>query len=264
MRQKKQVSYEQAFRATATNISKPLPQIIKWVDNERYLETRRDTSGKMKTFAVNAKNGEAVLYDNIITEALKRDDTPPKDAKNFTWSPDGKWAAYTLNNNLYIRNGETGKDIQLTSDGSETIKNGYASWVYFEEILGRGSRYRAFWWSPDSKKICFMRFDDTKVPTFPIFVLKDQHGYLENEHYPKAGDPNPEVKIGVADISTQKVAWADFNEKEDQYFGQILWTPENKLWVQWMNRGQDNLKIYNVDLSNGQKLKSMMKNNLPG
>jgi dipeptidyl-peptidase-4 len=252
--QKKQVSYDQAFNAKPTNISKPLPSVMKWIDNDHYLETKRDTAGKSKTFSVSAKTGESIIYEEPKKQdPPKMDYTAPKDAKNLTWSPDGKWAAYTLNNNLYLRNGEKKEDIQLTTDGSENIKNGYASWVYFEEILGRGSRYRAFWWSPDSRSLCFMRFDDTKVPTFPIYVIKDQHGYLENEHYPKPGDPNPEVKIGLVDIATQKVAWADFNEKDDQYFGPIIWTPGNKLWVQWMNRGQDNLKIYNVDLSTGAK-----------
>ena len=154
---------------------------------------------------------------------------------------------------FFIRNTETDKDIQLTTDGNENIKNGYASWVYMEEILGRGTRYRAFWWSPDSKKISYMRFDDSQVPTFPIYVIKDQRGYLENEHYPKPGDKNPEVKLGIVDIESKKTTWANFNEKDDQYFGTPVWTPAGQLWAVWMNRGQDNLKIYNVDLNSGTK-----------
>ena len=209
----------------------------------------------MKTFSVSVKTGKAVLFEEKKEATKQKKDYASliKDSKNATWSPDDKWVAYTKENNLYIRNAETEKDIQLTSDGSETIKNGYASWVYFEEILGRGSRYRAFWWSPDSKKICFMRFDESQVPTFPIYVIKDQHGYLENEHYPKAGDKNPEVKVGIADVETKKTTWADFNEKDDQYFGTPIWTPGGHLWAQWMNRGQDNLKIHNIDLTSGDK-----------
>lgn len=99
-----------------------------------------------------------------------------------------------------------------------------------------------------------MRFDDSQVPAFPIYVIKDQRGYLENEHYPKPGDKNPEVKFGVVDIETQKTIWADFNEKDDQYFGTPVWTPTGQLWAVWMNRGQDNLKIYNVDLTSGAKM----------
>jgi dipeptidyl-peptidase-4 len=253
--QQKQVSFEQAFANKPTNITKQMPQVVKWLDDEHYVESKRDGE-KIKTFTVNIKTGEAVPYEEKKEPGKQKKDYAAliQDAKNVTWSPDEKWVAYTnKDNNLFIRNTETDKDIQLTTDGSETIKNGYASWVYFEEILGRGSRYRAFWWSPDSKRICYMRFDDSQVPTFPIYVIKDQYGYLEKEHYPKAGDKNPEVKLGVVDIVTTKTVWADFNEKDDQYFGTPVWTPTGQLWAVWMNRGQDNLKIYQVDLISGSK-----------
>ena len=254
--QKKQVSYEQAFANKPTNITKQIPQITKWIDDDHYVESRREADGKTKLFTVNVKTGEAVPYEEKKEPAKPKKDYAAliKDAKNVTWSPNEKWVAYTdTNNNLFIRNTETDKDIQLTTDGNENIKNGYASWVYMEEILGRGTRYRAFWWSPDSKKISYMRFDDSQVPTFPIYVIKDQRGYLENEHYPKPGDKNPEVKLGIVDIESKKTTWANFNEKDDQYFGTPVWTPTGQLWAVWMNRGQDNLKIYNVDLNSGTK-----------
>ena len=254
--QKKQVSYEQAFANKPTNITKQVPQITKWIDDDHYVESRRETDGKTKLFTVNVKTGDAVAYEEKKEPAKAKKDYGALiiNAKNVTWSPDEKWVAYTdSNNNLFIRSAETDRDIQLTTDGNELIKNGYASWVYMEEILGRGSRYRAFWWSRDSKKICYMRFDDSQVPAFPIYVIKDQRGYLENEHYPKPGDKNPDVKLGIVDIETQKTTWADFNEKDDQYFGTPVWTPTGQLWAVWMNRGQDNLKIYNVDLISGAK-----------
>ncbi len=131
--------------------------------------------------------------------------------------------------------------------------NGYASWVYYEEIFGRASRYRAFWWSPDSKRVAFMRFDESQVPVFPIYWADGQHGHLENQRYPKAGDKNPEVKIGVISVADDKTVWADFNASDDQYFGKPYWTPSGQFWVQWLNRGQDNLKIYNIDLAAGSK-----------
>lgn len=254
MGQTKEVSYQQAFENAPIKLSKPLPQIREWLDDDHYIENRKDeTDGKMKLFSVEVKTGKAVPYTTAPSTKTAKDMASPSGAKNLTLSPDGNWAAYTLNNDLYVMNVATEQSTRLTSDGSENIKNGYASWVYFEEILGRRSQYKAFWWSPDSKSICFMRFDDSKVPTFPIYVIKDQHGYLENEHYPKAGDPNPEVRIGLVDIGTKQVKWADFNEKDDQYFGTPVWTPKNQLWVLWMNRGQDNLKVYDVNLADGNK-----------
>jgi dipeptidyl-peptidase-4 len=254
--QKKQVTYEQAFANKPINITKQAPQITKWIDDDHYVESRREADGKTKTFTVNVKTGVAVPYEEKKEPAKPKKDYAAliKDAKNVTWSPDERWVAYTDTNfNLFIRNTETDKDIQLTTDGNKNIKNGYASWVYMEEILGRGTRYRAFWWSPDSKKISYMRFDDSQVPTFPIYVIKEQRGYLENEHYPKPGDKNPEVKLGIVDIESKKTTWADFNQKDDQYFGSPVWTPTGQLWAVWMNRGQDNLKIYTIDLNTGAK-----------
>src|SRR5690606_16250339 len=95
--------------------------------------------------------------------------------KNPTLSPDGKFVAFTRNNDLFAVDVTTGKEIRYTSDGTDVIYNGYSSWVYFEEILGRATKYKAFWWAPDSKHLSFMRFDDTKVPMFPIFGSTGQH-----------------------------------------------------------------------------------------
>ena len=141
---------------------------------------------------------------------------------------------------------------RLTSDGSKLILNGYASWVYMEEILGRSSQYRSYWWSPDSKKIAFFRSDDTKVPLFVITNAKGLHGEVEYTHYPKVGDPNPSVKIGIISPNGGAAVWTNINEKQDQYFGMPYWkTDGSSLLVQWMPRSQDQLKIYEVNPKTG-------------
>ena len=256
--QQKLFTYEQLFRGSGTNVTKPLPVVRGWVNDDHYLELRKveGENAKQQLYAVDVKTGKAVPYEDKSERKMNPTASSlglHKDAKNVTLSPDGKWAAFTLNNNLYAIEVDSKKQITFTTDGSDVILNGYASWVYFEEILGRASRYKAFWWSPDSKKIVYMRFDDTKVPVYPIYVHEGQHGYLENNHYPKAGDRNPEVKIGITSVDNPGTVWTDFNPADDQYFGQPIWTKDNRLWVQWMNRGQDNLKLYQIDLTTGKK-----------
>jgi dipeptidyl-peptidase-4 len=250
--QKKDFSYQQLFENAKTDVSKPLPTITKWLDDDHYIENRKDEGdGKMKLMSVDVKSGKAVPYEeDTMIGTLP---SAPADAKNVTYSPDKKYAAYTLNNNLYIIESGSEKTTQVTSDGNDSIMNGYSSWVYYEEILGRATRYRAFWWAPDSKHIVFMHFDDSPVPVFPIYVSNGQHGYLERQRYPKAGDNNPYVKIGVVSLDNPTVTWADFNEKDDQYFGTPFWSPSGKLLVQWMNRDQNNLKMYEIDLASGKK-----------
>ena len=175
--------------------------------------------------------------------------------QNPTYSPDSTKIAYTFNNDLYSIDVKTKKITRHTFDGSELILNGYASWVYYEEILGRPSRYRAFWWSPDSKVLAFYRFDNTKVAMFPIYLPDGQYGYLNETRYPKAGDANPEVKIGFVSAGGGETVWADFNEKDDQYFGIPFWNGDgSRMIVCWMDRSQDNFKMYSVSPMTGSKL----------
>lgn len=174
---------------------------------------------------------------------------------NLTYSPDGSKMAYTVDNDLYVKDAATQVETRLTFDGSETILNGYASWLYYEEILGRSSNYKAFWWSPDSRKIAFYRFDDSNVDLFPIFSAAGQKGSLKMTRYPKAGRPNPMVKIGMIDLSNPSViVWADFEYNDDQYFGTPFWGADSKeLFVQWEPRSQKILELYSVSALTGYK-----------
>ena len=173
---------------------------------------------------------------------------------NPTFSPDSTHIAFTRDNDLWVKNVASGEETRLTTDGTETIMNGYASWVYYEEIFGRPSKYRAFWWSPDSRTIAFYRFDDTLVPMFPIYSPFGQDGTLRRTHYPKAGERNPEVRIGFASVNGGSVVWADFDEKEDQYFGTPFWGADSKtLYVSREPRIQNTLDLYAVKSEDGSK-----------
>ena len=171
------------------------------------------------------------------------------------FSPDGKKVAYTKNKDLYVFDIAANKEIRLTTDATDKIYNGYASWVYMEEILGRGSRYAAFWWSPDGNKIAYLRTDDNPVPVFTLNRLDEAdgvHGLIEATPYPKPGDPNPKVKMGIADIATTKTTWVKTDYNIDQYIAWPFWTPDSKkLAVQVLNRDQNDLKIILADPSTG-------------
>ena len=194
-------------------------------------------STKDNTRHIYVKDNDLYVLD-VVKKEFKRLTNNPPEEKNPTFSPDGNMIAYTREGNLFAIDLATGREKQFTNDGGELVYNGWAAWVYYEEIFGRPSRYKAYWWSPNSKQIAFYRFDETNVPMFPIYNSKGQHGKLEKTHYPEVGDPNPMVRLGVTDVSNGKIAWADFNEKDDQYFGTPFWTPDgNALWTQWMNRG---------------------------
>ncbi|SDL96913.1 S9 family peptidase [Pedobacter antarcticus] len=266
--QQQKLTFEQT-QGKIPSLTNPINTISGWSDEQHYIETDPKTR---QQYTVDVKTGTRLPYtpppksdvsvmikDNDVyiqygKQEPKKLTTDTAAEKNPTLSPDGKYVAFTRNGDLYAVDVTSGKEIRYTTDATDVIYNGYSSWVYFEEILGRPTQYKAFWWSPDSKTIAFMRFDDTKVPMFPINGSTGQHGYVEKTRYPKAGDPNPEVRIGFVPASGGAVTWADFNAKDDQYFGTPYWSfDSSNLMVQWMNRGQDNLKFYAVKPNNGAK-----------
>ena len=271
--QKKDLTDEQYFKVNFKGITQALPSAGPWID-ESHVVIRREG----KSFLLDCKTGKEIDYTNPVANKgnivmkpeiiTKQNDlyvrkgigdeqlTNDKDKEvNPTLSPDGNYVAYTKNNNLYTVNLTTKKETKLTTDGSELILNGYASWVYFEEILGRPSQYKSFWWSPNSKNIAYFRSDDTEVPLFTITNADGQHGKMESLRYPKVGDKNPEVKVGMVSPDGGTTTWADFNEKDDQYFGMPYWKPDgNTLLVQWINRLQNNLIVYEVNPTTGSKI----------
>ena len=174
---------------------------------------------------------------------------------NVTKSPDGTLCAFTRDNDLWVRTVADSVETRLTFDGSDLILNGYASWVYYEEIFGRASSYKAFWWSPDSRKVAFYRFDNSEVPMFPIFSPFGQSGALSLTRYPKAGQTNPEVRIGIIDLDKPgETVWADFDASEDQYFGTPFWGADSReLYVSREPRRQNVLDLYAVNVSDGSR-----------
>ena len=295
--QSKKLTYKQAYERQGESLTERLAFVSGWLDNENYLEGGGFFGrGGGSMFKVNALSGEREAYKGNAPEnptlpkgfrldraaatsadgqgylfvqdgdlyyysapedAFKRLTATKAEETNPTLSPDGKMVAYTLDHDLYVTDIATGVDYQLTDDGSDHIKNGYASWVYFEEILGRGSRYRAFWWSPDSKRIAFIRFDDHEVPFFTLYRADYEpdmaHGELERTQYPKPGDPNPKVRLGVVSIPTGETVWMDTDPEADHYVSFPQWTPDGGMVFQWMNRDQDHAILYRANLENGEK-----------
>ena len=181
---------------------------------------------------------------------LKAGESVPE--MNPTPSPDSTMVAFTRGNDLWVRHLADSSETRLTFDGSELILNGYASWVYYEEIFGRQTEYKAFWWSPDSRSIAYYRFDNSEVPVFPIFSPFGQNGSLSMTRYPNAGQTNPSVRVGVVELSSAETTWADFDYTQDQYFGSPFWSPDSReLFVPREPRRQNTLELFAVSASDG-------------
>ncbi len=262
-----------AVMTAAAREFNPIPRAWKWTGPSEVIFSYDGTFTDSTAFAVNARTGKRT--DGVMApEKYASFPLNPEGAVNLTYSPDSTKLAFTRDNDLYVVDIASGVETRLTHDGTDLILNGYSSWVYYEEILGRSTRYKAFWWSPDSRKIGFYRFDNTNVPLFPIYsafanpagaASQSQSpkisdlgpgGSLSETRYPKAGQTNPEVKIGVADITADEpsVVWADFDPTLDQYFGIPFWGPDSReFFIARMPRLQNTLELYSVNISDGSR-----------
>ena len=166
-----------------------------------------------------------------------------------SFSPDEALVAFVRGNNLFSVDVATARESQLTTDGAERVFNGILDWVYEEEIYGRGDK-RAYWWSPDSTHIAFLRLDDTGVPTY---VTVDDIPYeqrIERWDWPKAGDPNPVATLGVVRAAGGGVAWVDMGAypSADRLITAVGWSPDSsRIVYHVMNRIQTWLDLNVVD-----------------
>jgi dipeptidyl-peptidase-4 len=209
----------------------------------RAVHSRRVTFNRTRTSALLTIDNE--LYVLTFADARVRKITSSGGAKaEATLSPDGLAAAFVRDNNLVLVDVATGRETAVTRDGAPKILNGRMDWVYEEEIYGRGAT-RAYWWSPDSSRVAFLRIDDTPVQTY---ITLDDISYepkVEVWSYPRAGDPNPRVALGVARTSDGVVEWVDLSKysADDMLLVRVAWTPSNQLVYEVENRTQSWLDL---------------------
>ena len=167
-----------------------------------------------------------------------------------TFSPDATKVAFMRDNNLFIKDLKTNEELQFTHDGKwNHIINGAPDWVYEEEF----GFAQGFYWSPDSKKIAFYRFDESDVKEYNMQMFNGLYPEDYKFKYPKAGEDNSIVEIFVYDLETGNTTKMNTGEETDIYFPRIKWTEDaNVLAIQRLNRHQNHLEILAADATTGQ------------
>lgn len=186
------------------------------------------------------------LYDTSKKELTKLFDGQVQEP---TFSPDGKKIAFVKENNLYVYDFDSKKTTAITTDGKKNkIINGITDWVYEEEF----AFVRAFDWSADSKKIAYIRFDESQVPEFSMTIFGESlYPSVETLKYPKAGEINAEVSLHIFSFETNKKQNISLDAYKDFYIPGIKWTKDaNFLSVKVLNRRQNNLDLLFVNASN--------------
>ncbi len=211
---------------------------------------------KTETKILIANNSKQIFRHSFTADYYLYDITTKKTTKILgqvqepTFSPNGKKIAFAQSNNLFVYDIESNSKVQLTIDGKKnSIINGITDWVYEEEF----AYVRAFDWSADSKKLAFIRFDESQVPEFSMNVFKKNlYPTVESFKYPKAGEKNATVSLYICEVATKEKKEIDLSQYSDFYISRMEWTNDaNYLSIQILNRHQDNLDFVFVDGNSG-------------
>jgi dipeptidyl-peptidase-4 len=186
-----------------------------------------------------------LFYYQFGSDKAVRVTNNPEEEVGETFSPNNRMLGFVRNNNIYVYDIAAQRERRLTTDGSPKILNGRLDWVYQEELYGRGN-FEAYWWSPDSTKLAYLRLDENPVPEFTVVDHIPYHQALEVTPYPKAGDPNPVVQLGVVNAAGGATRWVDTYKYQPSDFliVRVSWTPDSrKVVYQAQNREQTFLDL---------------------
>ena len=163
-----------------------------------------------------------------------------------TFSPDGTKVAYVYDNNIYIKDLNSGNEIQVTKDGKKNeIINGITDWVYEEEF----GFVRAFDWNAAGDHLAFLRFDEVNVPEFSMDMFgEDLYPTATTFKYPKAGEENAKISLHLYHLGENNTTEVDLGDYEDFYIPRIKWTNDPAiLSAQVLNRHQNNLDLFFIN-----------------
>ena len=192
------------------------------------------------------------LYD-LTTKQLMPLDEKHQPQSLAEYSPDGKSVSFIYGNDIFVKQVASGKVVKLTEDGKRNkIINGTTDWVYEEEF----SITKGYDWSPDSKWIAFLRFNEKEVKEFNLTFYNELYPTEYTYKYPKAGEDNSKVTANIVNVSSGKITPIKLGEYE--YIPRLSWSKTaNKLILQTLNRHQNHLKYHLIDLS-GKKMTQKM------
>jgi len=202
-------------------------------------------------------SAEYYIWDTYTQSLSSVSDHGPQQVATF--SPDGERVAFARDNNLFVKTIRFGTEQQLTFDGKKNeIINGIPDWVYEEEF----AIIKAFEWSPDSKMLAWVKFNEYEVPEYPLHMYQGLSPELKENSiyphcvpykYPKAGENNSEVSVHVYDLKTRATLTMDTGDHPDHYIPAIKWSPSgNDLLVFRLNRRQNELDILYANPYTGQ------------
>jgi len=170
------------------------------------------------------------------------------------FSPDGRMVAFVSDNNIFLKKLDYGTEVSVTKDGFKNrIINGIPDWTYEEEFSTTCSMV----WSPDNLTLCYIKYDESDVPTFSFEMYEGScqpdsrytlYPGLFTYKYPVAGQPNSKVSVHSYDVETRKTKQIDLPDTQIEYIPRIAYGHDAaRLMVTTLNRAQTRMELYSVN-----------------
>jgi dipeptidyl-peptidase-4 len=215
------------------------PKTLTWPDSV-------DRTGKSGVYIF---GGDLFVLD-LSSSTFRRITHTPETESVARLSPDGRALAFVRSNDLYVLDLAAGTEIRVTHDGSQTVKNGALSWVYWEEIFNHDEA--GYWWSPDSRAIAFLRSDESPVSEILFPDITPAVPRVMRQRYPKAGGANPLVTLGIVDLNSGATTFVSPQKMPYEYIMGLAWLPDGRrVAVQVTNRMQTRLDLYFIERGTG-------------
>lgn len=215
-----------------------------WTDDGKFLLIE----GPVKSIWRHSTQAPFYLY-NVSTKKINALSNGNIHLRNVKLSPDGLKVGFVRNHNIYVVDLKSGKETAITTDGTQNILNGEFDWVY-EEEFGLADAWR---WSPDGREIAFWQLNQTREKVYHLIDEMGEYNTVFDLKYPKVGEQNAVVKIGVADLESGKTTWMDIGSNDDIYVPRIFWTNSSGLLaIMRLNRLQNNLELLMANANTGK------------
>jgi dipeptidyl-peptidase 4 len=236
------VALEELERAA---VKSPPPAVFDWT-NRRVGEQDVQWFADGKRLLLSA-GGDLFVVD-IARGHFEPLTQTPETERDPKLSPDNRYVSFRRGPDLFAIEVDSKVVTRLTTNGSDILLNAQLDWVYPEEL----DLNTAHWWSPDSRSIAYLQFDISREPIFPQVSLLNARGLLEPERYPKAGDPNAEVRLGVVPVTGGETKWMDLGEPRGFLLARVVWSPDSRaILAERLNRVQNNLYLMLADPATG-------------